>query len=220
MYFGTSHSMNQSTFGLIKMNHVTTSTTLLKNLAGDAAHPRWGEFVARYRPMMEAYMRERFPSIEADDVIQETLIALIDILPGYRYSPEETGAFHNYLTGVLRHKALNALACGRRRSEMKARFSAESVDLRETATDAEDRDWRDSVFKIALGIFLSDDAVQERTKQIFRRVAINGEKPDAVATDFGVTRNAVDQIKSRSTARLKEIVNALEAVGDAPLRHG
>lgn len=199
------------------MNYVPTSTTLLKDLAGDAAHPRWGEFVARYRPMMEAYMRERFPSVEADDVIQETLI---DILPGYRYSPEETGAFHNYLTGVLRHKALNALACGRRRSDVKARFAAESECSRETADDAEDRDWRDSVFKIALGLFFADDAVQERTKQIFRRVAINGEKPDAVAAAFGVTRNAVDQIKARSTARLKEIVNALEAVGDGAVGHG
>ena len=35
-----------------------TSTTLLKALAVDAQHARWGEFVARYRPLMESYMRE------------------------------------------------------------------------------------------------------------------------------------------------------------------
>lgn len=29
-----------------------TSTTLLRDVAGDAQHVRWGEFVARYRPMM------------------------------------------------------------------------------------------------------------------------------------------------------------------------
>ena len=49
-----------------------TSTTLLKNLAQDAQHVRWGEFVARYRPMMEAFLRKRFPDLEADDIIQET----------------------------------------------------------------------------------------------------------------------------------------------------
>lgn len=54
-----------------------TSTTLLKALAVDAQHARWGEFVARYRPLMESYMREHFPTVDAEDAIQETLIALI-----------------------------------------------------------------------------------------------------------------------------------------------
>ena len=54
-----------------------TSTTLLRDIASDSQHARWFEFVDRYRPMMEAYMRGRFPTVEADDIIQETLIALI-----------------------------------------------------------------------------------------------------------------------------------------------
>ena len=62
----------------------TTSTTLLRELAQDSQHARGGEFVARYRPMMEAFMRERFPSLDADDVIQETLIELIRVFPVYR----------------------------------------------------------------------------------------------------------------------------------------
>ena len=85
-----------------------TSTTLLRDISGDALHARWGEFVARYRPMMEAFLRERFPRLEADDIIQETLIALVEKLPQYKYVPEETGHFHNYLTGVLKRKALRA----------------------------------------------------------------------------------------------------------------
>ena len=82
-----------------------TSTALLRDLAKDSQHARWGEFVARYRPMMEAYMRTHFPAVDADDAIQETLIALIKVFPVYRYSPDETGAFHNYLTGILRRRA-------------------------------------------------------------------------------------------------------------------
>jgi DNA-directed RNA polymerase specialized sigma24 family protein len=54
----------------------TTSTTLLRDVANDSQHARWGEFVARYRPAMEAFMRVRFPSLDADDVIQETLVAV------------------------------------------------------------------------------------------------------------------------------------------------
>ena len=48
----------------------TTSETLLRDLSGDSQHARWGELVTRYRPMLEAYMRERFPSVEADEAIR------------------------------------------------------------------------------------------------------------------------------------------------------
>ena len=61
-----------------------TSTTLLRDLAKDSRHARWGEFVARYRPIMESYMRTHFPAVDADDAIQETLIALIKVFPVYR----------------------------------------------------------------------------------------------------------------------------------------
>jgi len=47
----------------------TTSTTLLHDIAQDSQHARWSEFVSRYRPMMEAFLRDRFPSVEADDII-------------------------------------------------------------------------------------------------------------------------------------------------------
>ena len=87
----------------------TTSTTLLRDIAQDAQNVRWGEFVARYRPMMEAFMRERFHSLEADDIIQETLVALCRVLPSYRYAPDEKGHFRNFLTGILRNKALRQL---------------------------------------------------------------------------------------------------------------
>ena len=51
----------------------TTSTTLLRDLAQDSQHARWGEFVARYRPMMEAFMREHFPSLDADNMWGQAL---------------------------------------------------------------------------------------------------------------------------------------------------
>ena len=37
------------------------------------------------------------------------------------------------------------------------------------------------------------------------RVAVNGEKPASVAEAFGLTRNAVDQIKNRLVAKLLSI---------------
>jgi len=102
-----------------------TSTTLLKDISGDANSARWSEFVARYRPMMESYLRERFPFLEHDDVIQETLLTLVAKLPSYRYVPNETGYFHNYLTGILRRKALRVCERNKRRGEVMAEYRQE-----------------------------------------------------------------------------------------------
>ena len=204
----------------------TTSTTLLRDIAQDSQHARWDEFVARYRPMMEAFMRERFPSLEADDIIQETLIALCRVLPSYCYAPDEKGHFHNYLTGILRNKALRQLRKDRQRAEFTA-------DLQPTGTtgvspvaygptgttgilpvDIDDQSYRESLFELALRQFLADDSVADRTKRIFERTALNGESPEAVAVSFKMTRHAVDQAKSRAMARLREIVKGLESLAD------
>ncbi len=184
-----------------------TSTTLLRDLAKDSQHARWGEFVARYRPMMEAFMRERFPSLDADDVIQETLVSLTKVFPEYRYSPDERGSFHNYLTGILRHRALAALAAEARRTEREGSIPAREAP---SAREEEEKAWRESLMEIALRQMLADDTIHQRTKQVFVRVAVNGERPEDVAASFGIARNAVDQMKARMVARMKELVAALE----------
>ena len=191
-----------------------TSTALLRDLAQDSQHVRWGAFVSRYRPMLEAYMRTHFPTVDADDVIQETLITLIKVFPVYRYSPEETGAFHNYLTGILRHRALRVIESESRRLNKEQKYH-EIEEL--TASDGNEDDrssWREAVLEIALQQLLADESINERTKQVFVRVAVNGEKPETVAESFGITRNAVDQMKARMKERLRELANMLMKVDD------
>jgi len=191
-----------------------TSTTLLRDLAQDSRHARWGEFVARYRPMMETYMHTRFPMVDADDAIQETLIALIKVFPVYHYSPEETGAFHNYLTGILRHRALRMIECESRRLDKELKYQKIEGLSASGGNKDDGLSWRESVFEIALQQLLADESINDRTKQVFVRVAVNGEKPESVAESFGIARNAVDQMKARMKSRLRELANALMKVED------
>ncbi len=196
-----------------------TSTTLLKDIANDSQNVRWSEFVARYRPMMEAFLRERFPSVEADDIIQETLAALCRVLPSYRYAPDEKGRFRNYLTGILRNKALRSLHKERRQDEIVNELLQSQSDTpcqgeRNPESAADEQSWREAVFELALEQFLADDSIADRTKRIFERVAINGESPEVVAASFKMTRHAVDQAKSRAMARLREIAKGLEDVAE------
>lgn len=194
-----------------------TSTTLLRDLAGDAMHPRWGEFVARYRPMMVAYLREHFPSLEAEDLVQEVMALFVRLLPAYHYDPDANGRFRNYVIGVVRHKAIDAL----RRHESRERVAKEFAKLVPGADDCADEraraEWRETIYQAALSQFLADGSLSARNRDIFRRTAIDGESPAAVAYAFGVSRAAVDQAKSRMMARLREWVDAMRRLDEAAL---
>ena len=61
---------------------------------------------------------------------------------------------------------------------------------------------------------LSDDKIPDRSKQMFQRLTVDGISADEVASAYGTSRNNVDQTKSRMMARLRGIVQALEAAGD------
>ena len=196
----------------------STSTTLLRQISGNARHARWAEFVARYSPVCRQYLRRHFPSLEADDILQETFVALAKALPDYRYDPQEKGHFRNYLAGILRNKALMALRKQKHDQKVQAEY-ADNMESRRlgggtggTRSGASVADWQKSVFEIALQQLMSDPSIHDRTKQIFVRTAIKQEKPDTVAAALGVSRNVVDQQKRRTLAKFKELVAALKGV--------
>ena len=190
-----------------------TSTTLLRDLAGRADHPRWGEFVVRYRPLMESYLHEWFPSLEMDDLIQETFVAIAKTLPDYRYVPDEKGHFHNYLTGILHHKALNAVKRQNRRNGV-AREYALDPSARGIGNDADVEKWRETVCEVALQQLLADSSVTGRKRQMFMRTAMKGESPEDVAASLAVSRAVVDQTKKRMMDRLRELVERLKHAGN------
>ena len=189
-----------------------TSTTLLKDIA-EGDNVRWPEFVARYRPMMFAYLKSHFPAVDADDMVQETLIALSNVIANYRYAPDETGRFRNYLTGILRKKALKQ--CEKVAKERAAKKEFQEQAVASIADSGDSADWKDAILEIAMRQLLDDEKIPGKSKQIFQRVAVDGAQPDEVAAAYGTSRNNIDKTKSRMMARLREIVQRLEEAGDA-----
>ena len=189
------------------MDIATTSTTLLRVLGEDAQSARWTEFAAQYVPFMTDYLRAAFPTLEADDIVQEALIVVVKALPNYHYDPDAKGHFHNWLVGVVRNKANDALR--KRAHDVAVVRRVAEKGVVEQQTPRTNDDWRRDAFESALAQLLCDPDISDRDRQVFRRVALNEESPESVATLFGITRNHVDQIKSRLKARLRETVERM-----------
>ena len=191
----------------------TTSTTLLKVLGEDAQSPRWTEFANKYLPVMSGFVAGKYPTLDAEDVIQETLITLVAKLPDYRYAPDEKGHFRNYLIGIVRNKCREALRAQEKIAGCReaAKLGAEiAEDLNaEAEGEAERKQMQLSAYEVALQQLLSDPKIQAQTKQVFIRTALNDESPEDVANLFGMTRNNVDQVKNRMTTKLRELAKAL-----------
>ena len=190
---------------------ITTSTTLLREISGEPQHPRWEEFVARYRQYMVEIVRAQFPDMDVEDVVQETLIALAKVLPSYQYAPDENGRIRNYLAGIV----LNKAKCIYRRDAKERRMIDELRVVSADARDSEETQQKErkrQLFEVALHEFLADPRTTDWAKEVFVRVAINGESPDEVAEALQTNRNRIDQVKSRSMAKIRRLIETLEDI--------
>ncbi|MBO7720929.1 MAG: sigma-70 family RNA polymerase sigma factor [Kiritimatiellae bacterium] len=189
---------------------LNTSITLLNTIAKDAESARWAEFFVKYESAMRGFLKARYPSVEADDVIQETMRTLVRILPGYRYTPDVKGHFRNYLMGIVKHKAEDALRKRRRSDELNRAFGENQLENgRDHRTEDEENEWREAAMETAIEQLMSNPDVNPRDREIFRHVALMREAPESVAEQFGVSRGNVDVIKSRMIRKLTALVTLM-----------
>ena len=194
-----------------------TSISLLRDLAKGSDAPRWKEFFDQYEPVMRGFLDGVFPGVDADDVIQETFLVLLKVLPGYRYVPDKKGHFRNYVIGVVKHKALDVLRRTSAQNKLKSTLPVPEEEYEEFERRDEE-EWRRSVKEAALEQVLADDSVSSRNREVFRHVVLMHESPESVARQFGITRNNVDQIKSRMIERLGSLVKAMIESKSGPMR--
>lgn len=188
-----------------------TRISILKAISASADSARWAEFVNAYEKPMRGFLFTKYPSIEADDVIQETMFALVKALPNYHYTPDEKGHFRNYLMGILKHKACNILRCRQTESEKRDNYGKEIRTVRaDTRDEVEEHAFREALMNAAIEQLLADDTINPTHREIFRTLVLLHKTPAETAELFGVERNNVDQIKNRLRTRLAEIVRAME----------
>jgi len=188
-----------------------TSITLLAGLSSGSDPSRWTDFCRRYDSPIRGFLRANFPSVDQDDVIQETLIALSKALPDYHYTPDSNGHFRNYLMGIVKHKAMDELRKKKSLARLKDGFAKEPFPPQPELAQDEDEAWKMNAMEAALEQVLADGSITPRTREVFRHVAILHESPQEVARQFGISRGNVDQIKKRMIDRLAGLVAAMTA---------
>ncbi len=132
-------------------------------------------------------------------------MALMQALPNFHYDPQGKGHFRNYLTGIVRRRALQFCREQDRHHALLKGYAQDPTVAHEKGSDS-----ADELLSMALQELLGDASIAAQSKQVFMSVALHGEAPSAVAERFGITRNNVDQIKRRLTKRLQAKVAALE----------
>lgn len=190
-----------------------TPKTLLDELSLSAAldEAKWRQFDDLYRPVVHAFLMQRFPSVadEADDVIQETMVRLVQSLKDGRYQVER-GRFRTFLGAIVNNLAIDLL----RRRTRYATLPLEEVDwVTHQSASAQtlallDRQWREACYRAARHRVLHRVPLPPHYAEVWRMLEKGAASAD-VAVRFNVTSAFVRQVKHRMTELIAAEVKAL-----------
>lgn len=181
-----------------------TSTGLLFAARDPTDHTAWTRLVTLYTPLLSAWMhRADVPRRDADDLVQEVLLAVAREMPSFQYD-RSRGTFRGWLRSILTNRIRHY-----RRTRRSTPTAEPITDVLEALADpASDlaREWdREHDRHVAAGLL---EAVRpgfaERTWEAFTRVVMDGEKPAEAASTLGMSIDGVYQARCRVLARLRE----------------
>jgi RNA polymerase sigma-70 factor (ECF subfamily) len=184
-----------------------TSTSLLDRLRHSPDAAAWQRLVELYTPLIRGWLRRHaLLDQDADDVVQDVLAVVVRRLPEFRREPR-TGAFRRWLKTIT----VNCLRDFWRAQRVRPRATGDSdflqmLDALEDPNSDLSRLWdREHDQHVTHRLLeMIRPRFEPATWQAFRRVALEGASPDAVASELGVTVNAVFIAKSRVLARLRQ----------------
>lgn len=187
-----------------------TTTQLIQDLRDPANAEAWSGFDARYRPILHGFARRLgFSSDEASEIAQQALVEFVRCYREGRYRRED-GRLSSWLIGIARHVAASA-----RRPRGAARVGGDSalVDLADEA--ALTRTWEEererSILEQAIAILRTTSRADPETLRAFELFALRAVPATEVASQCGMSVDAVYVVKNRMTRRLREIVAELTA---------
>ena len=189
-----------------------TSFSLLNRLRLQPDARSWQRLVGLYTPLIQGWLRRHaVPTADADDLTQEVMAVVVRELPHFNHN-QQRGAFRNWLRTIT----VNRLRVLWRSRQTRPQATGDS-DFLKMLDELEDPKSRLSELwdqqhdqHVARRLMeLVEPHFEASTWRAFRRVVMDGAKAAVVATELGMSVNAVLLAKSRVLSRLRQEMEGL-----------
>jgi RNA polymerase sigma-70 factor, ECF subfamily len=190
--------------GSSSVDAFATSDSLLARLGQPNQADAWKHFVELYTPFLMHLLANRLGvrSQESADIVQEIFATLVQVLPSFSYDPDR-GKFRGYLRQICRNKTID----WQRKHHPRLASEAELAGLEDAAAArAFDQTWEKDhdQYLVRKALEIMQAEFQAITWKACWETVANGRAADEVATELGITKNAVYIAKWRVIQRLQQ----------------
>jgi RNA polymerase sigma-70 factor (ECF subfamily) len=201
-----------------------TRTSLLGRLRDLDDEVSWRTFFDTYwRLIYNVARKSGLTDTEAQDIVQETVIAVARKLPDFRYDPRK-GSFKNWLLLITRRRIHDHLRRAYRSMPANSREPSHLRSFEEVQDDvpspdaqtahAWEEEWRETLLRA--GLEKLREGAEPKQYQVFDLCAVQRIAPKEVAKMLGMNRAQVYLSTHRLTARLRRLITTLEAELNRP----
>jgi RNA polymerase sigma-70 factor (ECF subfamily) len=172
----------------------------------------WERLVGLYSPLVHHWCRQGgIAEHEIADVTQEVFAAVASSLAQFR-SDQPGTTFRGWMRGITRHKLLNH---ARARVAPAVGGTEAQINLQQIPAPAAESELSESPAEVSelyqRALRLVQHQVEDRTWTAFWRATVESRATADVATELGITPNAVRLAKSHVLRRLREEMGDLIA---------
>ena len=184
-----------------------TSLSLLQRLRQSSENEEWNGLVDLYAPLIRVWLRRyEVQDSDANDLVQEVLLTVSQDLGNFEHAGHP-GAFRGWLKAILINRLRKFWRTRDRHPKARgdSGIDARIAQLDDPASEMSqiwNREHDQYVLRQLLT--LAEPHFEPNTWKAFCRVALEGVKPDAVAQEMGISRNAVIVAKCRVLSRLRQ----------------
>ncbi len=167
------------------------------NLENDEA---WRRFVEIYTPLLLQWsLRLSVPISDRIDLVQDTLAKLLIAIK--RYRREDQKSFRSWLYIVLKNTWLDTLR-SRRTKEVGSANTLPEPAINDPLDEWTEREYYDYVLRRIQQLVMAD--FPESSQRAFQMYVLDEQSPQDVATELGLSVNAVYLVRSRILKRIRE----------------
>jgi RNA polymerase sigma factor (sigma-70 family) len=189
-----------------------TTTSLLEGLHDPTAHEIWGQFDARFRPILRGFsIRMGLGEADAEDVTQETLTRFIKAYRLGKYD-RERGRLSSWIIAIAQN-CIRDLRTSRA-DRLERRGESAFLDVSETnqLESIWDEECRRVFLEHAMRELREETKTDPKTIRAFEMLAFENREAADVAAEMTMSLDSVYMAKNRCLNRLREITERLREI--------